>query len=272
MLRILIGRKCVAYALIRQHVRGRVGLEIGGPSFVFSRWGIIPIYGLAARLDACDYAMQTVWNSQQPLPTKMVYRNARFGFQVVCEAGRRLALRAGVYDFVLASHVLEHCANPLMAITEWKRVLRPDGVMLLLVPRKEAIFDHRRPYTAFAHLEKDFREGVDEDDLTHLEEIIALHDLSLDPHAGSWPQFRERGLRNAENRCLHHHVFSPELLIEACIWAKMAVLSVSVERPNHIIVFAAKAANDRLEADNRRFLELDAEWRRRFWEPTTAHS
>jgi hypothetical protein len=33
------------------------------------------------------------------------------------------------------------------------------------------------------------------------------------------------------------------------------------EWPFHIVVFAAKAANDRLEADNRRFLEADAQWR-----------
>jgi SAM-dependent methyltransferase len=177
--------------------------------------------------------------------------------------GSRLALRSEVYAFLLASHVLEHCANPLKAIIEWKRVLQPNGIMVLLLPHKAATFDHRRPYTDFAHLETDFRRDVGETDLTHLDEILALHDLSLDPAAGSWMDFRDRGRRNAENRCLHHHVFSPELLIDICTWAGMTLLSVSVERPVHIVIVAAKTANDALVPDNQRFLKPDAEWRTR---------
>lgn len=256
--RIVTRRRCLGYDLIRKSVRGACGLEIGGPSLVFSRrFGTIPVYGIAARVDTCDFAESTVWSSRRS--SWLVRPRKPLGLRLVSD-GSRLALTSEVYAFLLASHVLEHCANPLKAIMEWKRVLQPNGIMVLLLPHKAATFDHRRPYTDFAHLADDFRRDIDETDLTHLDEILALHDLSLDPAAGSWTEFRARGQRNAESRCLHHHVFSPELLIDICTWARMTVLSVSVERPVHIVVVAAKTANDTLEANNRSFLTPDADW------------
>ena len=261
LLRILSQKRCLDYDVIRHATRGKCGLEIGGPSLAFrSRLGTIPVYGIAARVDICDYAERTVWTSRwcagltQPKnPT---------GLRLVSE-GSQLALKSEAYAFVLTSHVLEHCANPLKAVMEWQRVLQPGGLMVLRLPHRAATFDHRRPYTDFAHLEEDFQNDVGETDLTHLEEILALHDLARDRAAGTWAQFRERSLRNAESRGLHHHVFSPELLIDMCTWARLTVLSVSVERPEHIIVVAAKRENDALEADNARFLKPEAQWRRR---------
>ncbi len=38
------------------------------------------------------------------------------------------------YDFVLCSHVLEHVEDPVKAISEIRRVLKPNGVALLMVP------------------------------------------------------------------------------------------------------------------------------------------
>eukprot|EP00620_Florenciella_sp_RCC1587_P007326 CAMPEP_0182601394 /NCGR_PEP_ID=MMETSP1324-20130603/91465_1 /TAXON_ID=236786 /ORGANISM="Florenciella sp., Strain RCC1587" /LENGTH=243 /DNA_ID=CAMNT_0024819305 /DNA_START=429 /DNA_END=1162 /DNA_ORIENTATION=- len=40
----------------------------------------------------------------------------------------------GAYDVVFASHVLEHFLDPLSALREWDRVLRPGGALLLLLP------------------------------------------------------------------------------------------------------------------------------------------
>ena len=48
--------------------------------------------------------------------------------------------------------------------------------------------------------------------MTHLEEILELHDLSLDKRAGTFEQFKNRSFKNSENRCLHHHVFDPKLI------------------------------------------------------------
>ncbi len=43
------------------------------------------------------------------------------------------------YDFIIASHVLEHIANPLLALEQWKRILKPNGLIILILPWKEKI-------------------------------------------------------------------------------------------------------------------------------------
>jgi len=80
--------------------------------------------------------------------------------------------------------------------------------MLVIVPDGRTTFDQKRPLTTIEHLESDLQANVQEGDLTHLEEILALHDLSLDPAAGSREQFQRRCLQNSLYRAMHHHVFS----------------------------------------------------------------
>jgi SAM-dependent methyltransferase len=62
-------------------------------------------------------------------------------------------------DFVIASHVLEHCEDPMGAISNWLRVLRHGGVVLLLVPDKRFTFDRDRPITDLDHVVRDATEG-----------------------------------------------------------------------------------------------------------------
>lgn len=42
------------------------------------------------------------------------------------------------FDFVVMSHVLEHCPNVAAALSEARRVLRPGGMLLIFVPPTEA--------------------------------------------------------------------------------------------------------------------------------------
>jgi hypothetical protein len=84
--------------------------------------------------------------------------------------------------------------------------------LILVVPSRDVAFDHRRPLTTLNHLIEDARVGVDESDLTHLPEILQLHDLKLDPGIGSRAEFEARSRNNRQNRCLHHHVFDMVLL------------------------------------------------------------
>ena len=147
---------------------------------------------------------------------------------------------SGTYDFVLSSHMLEHTANPLRALSEWDRVLRPGGGLVLVVPHRDGTFDHRRPITALQHLIDDFEQGTGEDDRTHLQEVVELHDLSKDPGArGS--NFRERAERNVELRTMHHHVFDTRLAVGAVQTAGLEVEAVELLQPYHIVVVARKA-------------------------------
>ena len=83
---------------------------------------------------------------------------------------------------------------------------------------------------------EDFTRNTQEDDLTHLEEILSLHDLKMDPAAGTPDNFRERSLRNFENRCLHHHVFDVHNSRELLTAVGMEVLAVEQALPFHIFL------------------------------------
>jgi SAM-dependent methyltransferase len=229
-------KRCAGYSTIRSHIEGRSGLEFGGPSPIFSANHLVPIYSIAASIDSCNFAPQTLW-SRRDISRRF---GPRLGQQFILEASDPSGIADGFYDFVAASHVLEHVANSLRALHEWKRILKSGGTLLVVVPHKPHTFDHRRPFTTFDHIKADFESNVSEEDLTHLDEIIALHDLDLDRQAGSLQQFRQRCLLNASHRAIHHHVFSPEVLVEMFSFLQMKVVHVSVERPHHIIVQAQK--------------------------------
>jgi SAM-dependent methyltransferase len=229
-------RKCRSYSIIEPFVRNKVGLEIGGPSPTFREHKLIPVYDRCKRIDSCNFSSQTIWSDSDDAQKF----GARLGKHYVAEACDLSTMRDGTYDFVLASHVLEHIANPLRALQEWTRVLSPGGVLLVIVPDKRGGFDHKRPFTPFAHIKQDFEANTGEDDLTHLTEILALHDLRLDPPAGTSEQFRERCLRNSSVRAIHHHVFSEDVLARMFAGLSLRALMIAMERPNHVIGFAQK--------------------------------
>jgi SAM-dependent methyltransferase len=42
-----------------------------------------------------------------------------------------------VYDFVYASHILEHIGNATLALKNWWRILKPGGHLILYVPHRD---------------------------------------------------------------------------------------------------------------------------------------
>jgi SAM-dependent methyltransferase len=215
---------------------GKRGLEIGGPSAIFSSNRLIPVYDRCLGVDSCNFSPHTIWTSS----AGQTGWGTKFGRELVAEACDLSIVADETYDFVIASHVLEHIANPLRAMAEWRRVLRTHGALLIIVPDRRYTFDHKRPFTTFEHIEADYAANTGEDDLTHLEEILSLHDLGVDPLAGSREQFRNRCLQNLAVRAMHHHVFSPEVLSLMFEGLDLRVLNLTRERPYHIIGFAQK--------------------------------
>ena len=64
--------------------------------------------------------------------------------------------------------------------------------------------------------------------MTHLEEILSLHDLAKDPGAGDFQSFRERSKPNVENRCLHQHVFDTRLVVDMVDHMELQILDVEL--------------------------------------------
>lgn len=220
---------------------GKSGIEIGGPSQAFSRRGVFPVYPMVGNLDNCNFGASTVWEGTLQQGKTFVFDPAKpAGQQYLAETTALGDLPSGSYDFVLSSHMLEHTANPILALQEWKRLLADGGTLVLLLPDRRHTFDHRRPVTTLAHLIADFNAGIGEDDLTHLPEILALHDLERDPDAGDMEAFKARSLCNVENRCLHHHVFDTRLAAALVEHIGMKVHAVEEIGPHHILLLAQK--------------------------------
>lgn len=221
----------------------RCGLEVGGPSRLFRPRGGIPAYAWAGKIDNINFAAGTAWEAGLRDGGDFCFNSPKpAGRQYLREATDLHGLADASYDFLLSAHCLEHVANPLAALREWLRVTRPGGHLLLALPDPLRTFDHRRPLTTLAHLQEDDARQTGENDLTHLQEILALHDLTRDPLAGSRASFEIRARANAENRCLHHHVFDLALMRAALTEAGWTVHAAETLAPLHLVAWAKKPA------------------------------
>lgn len=56
------------------------------------------------------------------------------------------------YDWVIASHVIEHTPNLIGFLNDCDTILKDDGVISLVVPDKRYCFDHHRPITGISKI------------------------------------------------------------------------------------------------------------------------
>jgi SAM-dependent methyltransferase len=94
------------------------------------------------------------------------------------------------FDFVIINHVLEHLANPLLAVREVFRILHPGGIAVISIPDMRYTFDARRALTPWDHLWSDYVNGVVESSDEHYLDFLR----SAAPHV-----FEE----SAQNLAIH---------------------------------------------------------------------
>jgi SAM-dependent methyltransferase len=228
-------------------VRGGRVLEVGGPSAVFRANALLPVYAAAAGVDGVQWSEDTIWHGRQR--GEYVPDGTSTGALHIVDGGTLEGLPDGAYDAVVSSHVIEHLANPLRALAAWRRVTRPGGGIVLVAPHMEGTFDHRRAVTSLEHLIDDLERDTGEDDLTHLEETLALHDRRRDAEAvddAAWAQLRRDNLRH---RVLHHHVFTTASLAGLLAYAGIAVDAVETRYPHDIYVSGRFAGDGVTAAD-----------------------
>lgn len=103
-------------------------------------------------------------------------------------------------DFVIASHVVEHLAAPIWSLSEFFRVVRPGGYVVLVLPDRRLTFDRHRAPTSIEHLLREHAAGVREIDDDHLLDFLANVAGDADPS----PEV----LHSRRERRIHAHCWS----------------------------------------------------------------
>lgn len=214
------------------------GLEIGGPSVFFHSSGI---YTAPNKLDNVIFAESTLWNITKNQTDYIFNGKTIPGKVYISDIVDLNIIKEKSYDFVFASHILEHVVNPLKGLSEITRVLKDDGICILILPWKEATFDHKRPNSCFSKLLDNYNNNRDENNIDdYLPEIKEFYDLSRDKPAGTMDQFLDRCKKHYENRALHVHVFDFELIIKCLKYFNYNIIDTQFVKPYHQIVVGQK--------------------------------
>jgi len=134
-------------ALAKKYCIGR-GIEIGGSAH--NPFGLNTINVDVTGSMETIYKKAEIKQCGKAMPVDMV------------SPGDAIPLSDASQDFVVSSHVLEHFANPIKALLEWHRLVRPGGVIFMIVPHKERTFDSHQERTPLRHLIDDYENGATE--------------------------------------------------------------------------------------------------------------
>lgn len=150
-------------ALAHEYLDGLSGIEIGGSSH--------NSFGLDTKnVDYTD-SLDTIFK-------KAEIENVGYAMPVdIVSFGDNLPLEDNSQDFVISSHVLEHFPDPIKALKEWYRVIRPGGYIFAIIPHKERTFDRDRPRTTLKELIDRHNQGLDEIDLHKHYSVWITEDL-----------------------------------------------------------------------------------------------
>ena len=113
-------------------------------------------------------------------------------------------------DFVIANHFVEHSQDPIGAVLNMLRVLKPGGRLYLAIPDKRCCFDSDRPVTSLAHLLRDHAEGPEWSRAQHFEEWARL----VNRASGEADVEKQVAELMRTNYSIHFHVWTPFEMLE----------------------------------------------------------
>lgn len=182
---------------LQRHLHGR-GIEIGA---LWRRFPVPPS-ALVWYLDRLDPA-----GLEGHYPE---LKGAILRPDVLAEA-TQLPVRPASLDFIVASHVLEHLPDPLLALRTWYDALASGGALLIKVPDKRYTFDAPRSRTPLCHLIEEHEHPERFDARAHYADWVQ-HIGGRSPSA---PGF-EQEVRNLmdQSYSIHFHVWIDQDLRE----------------------------------------------------------
>ncbi len=124
------------------------------------------------------------------------------------------------FDFIFSSHVLEHCCDVIKVLKEFIRVLKPGGLVILILPHMDRMFDKGRiPSTLEKHI-NDYSIGITPNDYILPQSIHSdLYDdflrISIEPYDHKWKKIALKKdskfdpVWMVENNLVHFHCWTP---------------------------------------------------------------
>lgn len=155
------------------------------------------------------------------------------------------------FDFLISSHCLEHVPNTLRTLKEWARVIRPGGVLFLVLPHGDRTIDRYRAKTTLDHHIHDFdRLGEEKSDPSHFEEMKKgwlMNSETFEAEQRSYE--KEWGAQvwdfkfRVQNDVLHYHVWTQSEMVDIIRYLGFKILYVIDyfgERPDSFVVVSRK--------------------------------
>lgn len=211
-------------------------LEIGGPSRVFILG--IPIYINAQSLTFLNYSENTIWDKKSYLESltlrkllkKIITKNIVLDAANICHVNKK-------YSTIIASHVLEHIANPLKFILNTRLILEEKGRLLFIVPRPEKCFDKYRNITEFSHILNDHDLDIDESDITHRDDFLRSCEKYFKKE--DLQEIITLAQNNVETRIIHHHCYDLRLLTETFLHCDYKII-IAKQTPTELLILGEK--------------------------------
>jgi GT2 family glycosyltransferase/SAM-dependent methyltransferase len=124
---------------------------------------------------------------------------------IVAPAHGLATIGAGQLDFVIASQLLPQLEDPIAALVEWHRVLKPDGLLFLAVSDHRRTEDRARAAVTIEHLVQDHQDGGAASRAGHYDEYVRAsrpiagdrdpRDLMARGYAATFHPFTPDGVR-----------------------------------------------------------------------------
>lgn len=122
------------------------------------------------------------------------------------------------YDFIVSSHVIEHCRNPIRVLQAAHQKLKKGGRLFFTVPHMHYTFDKDRRLTSVAHMVEDFLHPDHERDAIHTMDFV-VNVLFQEPERDQaridaiLKQYMQR-----EEIDVHYHTFTEENFDDMIQW------------------------------------------------------
>lgn len=151
-------------------------------------------------------------------------------------------------DFVIANHLLEHLEQPIRALKEFQRVLKPGGVLYMALPDRRLTFDRRREPTTSEHLFDEHRTGAEANRRAHYLDWA----LNVDGKHGAEAAAHAAALL-ARRYSIHFHVWTPDSFLDFFVAARrefgldfqlVGFATAERETDNEFILVLARAQDD----------------------------